>query len=87
MNQQKTKPKLSTRALYLWSLGLVVVGFGLLLLIKYWTATTFCTIGAGCGAVTAVGNVGRPIGAVLFLLGIGLFIGNSIRYFALRRKR
>lgn len=86
MNQQNNKFKFSTGALYLLSLGLAVIGFGLLLLIKYWTATTFCP-GRQCDVVDTVGAIGRPIGVILFLAGLGLLIGNTVRYFALRRKR
>ena len=86
MNQKETpKSKTSIRTFYLWSLGLVVVGFGLLLLIKYWTATTFCP-GSQCDLVDTVGVIGRPIGAILFFAGVGLFVGGTIRHLALRRR-
>lgn len=87
MKQESTKSKLSVRALYVWSLCSIVVGLGLLLWIRYKTATTFCSIGDGCETVTTIGNIGRPIGAILLWSGAALLIGNTIRYFTLRRKR
>lgn len=87
MKQEPTKPKVSTRALYIWSLALMVVSFGMLMLIKYWTATTFCSIGDGCETVDTVGSIGRPIGALMFLAGLVLLIGATIRYIVLHRKK
>ena len=86
MKQESAKPKVSTHVLYVWSLALMVVSFGMLMLIKYWTATTFCP-GPNCETVDTVGEIGRPIGALMFLAGLALLVGATVRYFVLLRKK
>lgn len=82
-NITKTRP--STRALYGWAVSLIALGFSLLYLILFIAQRTSCA--NGCQTFYAFGNVVRPIGVILFLAGLGLFIGNTICLIVRKLKR
>lgn len=86
MNQNniaKTKP--STRTLYGWAVGLMILGFSLLYLILFIAQRTSCA--NGCQTFYTFGDIVRPIGVVLFLGGLMLLAGNTIHLIIRTAKR
>lgn len=86
MKQESTKPKLSVRALYVWSIANITLGVAVVLFIRYQWTVTPCR-NNGCDTLQNVAGVAQPLAMLIFLVGLVLLTSATVRYFLLRRKR
>ena len=78
MNQTTKKTGVATSHLYAWAFVLLISALAILFTNKYVVANTSCAYG-NCETVRSVSRIVIPIGTAMFLAGIALLIGSTIR--------
>ena len=82
-----TSHKVSTKVLFIWSIGLLAVSFVSLYIIRYQHAHTFCHRDAGCSGLNTASDIVQPIGAIIFLAGLILLITTIVLAITRRAKK